>query len=65
MRIMVMGPIRHASSAAFYIFETPRFSSYLSFPPSQYFTMVNVEQLVEDIIKNNKVAVFSKSYCRK
>ncbi|CDH50081.1 glutaredoxin [Lichtheimia corymbifera JMRC:FSU:9682] len=25
--------------------------------------MVNVEQLVEDIIKNNKVAVFSKSYC--
>ncbi|KAI7886965.1 glutaredoxin [Lichtheimia hyalospora FSU 10163] len=25
--------------------------------------MVNVEQLVEEIIKNNKVAVFSKSYC--
>ena len=26
--------------------------------------MANIEQLVEDIIKNNKVAVFSKSYCR-
>jgi hypothetical protein len=27
--------------------------------------MVQVEKLVEQIIADNKVAVFSKSYCRK
>ena len=27
--------------------------------------MANIEQIVEDAIKNNKIAVFSKSYCRK
>ncbi|KAG2219955.1 hypothetical protein INT45_002169 [Circinella minor] len=25
--------------------------------------MANIEQIVEDAIKNNKIAVFSKSYC--
>jgi hypothetical protein len=27
--------------------------------------MVQIQQIVEEIIKGNKVAVFSKSYCRK
>lgn len=27
--------------------------------------MSQVKQIVEDIIANNKVAIFSKSYCRK
>jgi hypothetical protein len=27
--------------------------------------MAQIEQIVEEIIKNNKIAVFSKSYCRK
>ena len=65
VRIMMMGTIRHALSAAFFIFVTEYTLQYSLVFPLQYFTMVNVEQLVEEIIKTNKVAVFSKSYCRK
>lgn len=66
MRIMMMGTIRHAVSAAFSFFVTEQPIRALFSPPQYfYFTMVNVEQLVEDIIKNNKVVIFSKSYCRK
>lgn len=39
--------------------------SYLSTPTLTKEEMSKIEQLVEEIINSNKVAVFSKSYCRK
>lgn len=35
------------------------------FPQPSPEEMAKAEQIVEDIIRNNKIAVFSKTYCRK